>query len=312
MPQSDLPEISAIICTWNRAHELVGALESFNQQTLARNRWELIVVDNNSTDNTPHIIQEAANTANYTLVGTVEKQQGLSRARNTGIQTARAPVVAFTDDDCLIDPAWLESILNIFQTNPQVDMLGGTGLTVYPPITQTDPKKRILAQRFFGDFRPYDTLMALDTRNLPIGFNFSFRKCVSEKVGGFDPALGVTGSNYIAHEETAFIRAAQALGCSCYFDPRPIVYHRIQEERICWPAIRKQAYQGAAGSYLMRYAQQVQGHPLKRLQFSLLFGCEMLYAAVRFVLYLPSFRKRTNARFRLVAAAGKLKALWSH
>src|SRR4051812_47490794 len=94
------PEISVIICSYNRADYIIGAIESLYHQTLDRERYEVLVVDNNSIDNTSELVQDYINAhMDFHLKYLTESRQGASFARNTGAAFARAPLLCFMDDD---------------------------------------------------------------------------------------------------------------------------------------------------------------------------------------------------------------------
>src|SRR5438105_3335543 len=108
MPQS--PDISVVISTYNRCGWLSGALESVLAQETGGARYEVIVVDNNSTDQTREVVEAFMARGQANLRYVFEGQQGLSYARNAGIAAARAPLIAFTDDDVRAARDWVVSI----------------------------------------------------------------------------------------------------------------------------------------------------------------------------------------------------------
>lgn len=304
------PDVTVLICTWNRCDDLRSALASLNDQTLSPDRFEVLVVDNNSTDATAEAVRQAASEAGYRLRYIMEKAQGKSRALNTGIAAAGAPVVACTDDDCRPEPDWLEEILRAFE-DPDVGILGGPGISVYPEPVKSDSYRLFLAQRFLGDFAPYDRSIELLEKDPPLGLNLSFRREIAEQAGGFDVNLGPTGPMHFCREETAFVRNAQARGYRVFYNPRAIVRHHIQEERITWNAIQKQAFDSGIGTYRERYASRASRSLFDRIVLTLHFSAELLYSGARVALYSLNAQRRTVACFRAAAAAGKMAGLWS-
>src|SRR5689334_20013129 len=103
-------DISAIVCTYNRCGLLHESLSRITSQQSDGLRYEVIVVDNNSTDDTRQVIEAFAGSPNCVLRYVYEPQQGVSYARNAGIATARAPLLAFFDDDVLVSSDWLTKI----------------------------------------------------------------------------------------------------------------------------------------------------------------------------------------------------------
>ena len=118
-------DISAIICTHNRASYLIKAIQSLVNQTLDKSLYEIIIVDNGSTDDTKRIVsEEFASVRNLKYV--YEPILGLSQARNTGWKNAKGKYVAYLDDDAIADSQWIEKILLTFNSvKPTHGALGG-------------------------------------------------------------------------------------------------------------------------------------------------------------------------------------------
>lgn len=117
------PALSVVLCTFNRSHLLSGALSALVDQGIDTPPYEVIVVDNNSTDCTRSLIGTFAGTGLVRYEH--EPVQGLSAARNRGIRMSRAPLIAFTDDDVRVDPSWVRTIVLTFARCPDVDLAGG-------------------------------------------------------------------------------------------------------------------------------------------------------------------------------------------
>ncbi|MBX7483641.1 glycosyltransferase [Qipengyuania qiaonensis] len=114
------PEISVIIPVWNGERRIAGGLEALQQQTLAPEMFEVIVVDNGSTDSTAEIVKRFANVR---LLG--EKRPGSYRARNHAVANARGRFVLFTDDDCIPDKDWVEKALEHARRHGENALIGG-------------------------------------------------------------------------------------------------------------------------------------------------------------------------------------------
>ena len=180
-------EVSAVLCTYNRADLLPGALTSILDQSTAI-PFELIVVDNNSTDNTAetiHSFEERDARVRYCF----EPKQGLSHARNAGIAAARAEIIAFTDDDVRANPDWIERTLRVFQTHPEIGYAGGKVLPLWPkqpPSWLTTDHWSPLALVDYGD-SPF--VIPTDFHRVIVGANLSFRRQALRELGGFRPEL---------------------------------------------------------------------------------------------------------------------------
>src|SRR5215467_10846814 len=111
-------KVSVVLATYNRANQLRVALESFSQLSYPRDlSWELLVVDNNSTDATCAVVKSFAAGARFPVHYVFEKKQGRSAALNAGILQAKGEIVAFTDDDVTLDRDWLSFLKKTFDEN---------------------------------------------------------------------------------------------------------------------------------------------------------------------------------------------------
>jgi glycosyltransferase involved in cell wall biosynthesis len=123
-------DVSVVLPTYNRSAHLRRTLDSVLGQRTDHRRYEVIVVDNNSTDDTRTEVERAAGRGidvRYVL----ERNQGVSYARNAGIAVARAALLAFVDDDVCVDAAWIETICRTFEQHPEVDCIGGKVLPAW-------------------------------------------------------------------------------------------------------------------------------------------------------------------------------------
>ena len=127
-------DVSIVVSTYNRCRLLEEALRALLSQTSADVAYEILVVDNNSTDQTRPLVEGLAKQNPEKLKYLFEPKQGLSYGRNTGIAAAKAPIIAFTDDDVRVAPDWVWRIKTGFEANPDIDFLGGrvVGDSIYP------------------------------------------------------------------------------------------------------------------------------------------------------------------------------------
>jgi len=184
---SRLPEVSIVLPTYNRAADLCQAVASALNQTASPERYELVVVDNNSTDETGRLLHRLRREHPDRIRAIVEPKQGVSHARNAGIEASRADVVAFFDDDVCVAPNWIETILRVFEENPELDCLGGKVLPAWsstPPSWLTPDHWAPLALQDFGD-APME--VSLDNPKGLISANLACRKEVFTRIGGFLP-----------------------------------------------------------------------------------------------------------------------------
>jgi glycosyltransferase involved in cell wall biosynthesis len=179
-------DVSVIICTYNRGIMLRPALESLLAQDAGDVSFEVIIVDNNSTDDTKRIAQEfAAGREGWTYV--FEAQQGLSHARNAGVARARAPIVAFTDDDVRVATNWVSEIKRSLDAHPEVAFVGGK---VFPRWNGTPPRwltKLHWVPLAIVDHGDEPFYVDASRPWCMVGANLSIRTSMLREAGGFAP-----------------------------------------------------------------------------------------------------------------------------
>jgi glycosyltransferase involved in cell wall biosynthesis len=142
--------ISVVVCTRDRAARLDRMLRSLHEMaTPAALEWEVLVVDNGSRDGTRDVVTAFARRAKMPTRYLFEKRRGLSRARNAGVRAARGDVVAFTDDDCLVDSQWVARIDAEFRADVELGIVGGRVELHDPgdaPVSVRVHRERVLVQ----------------------------------------------------------------------------------------------------------------------------------------------------------------------
>ena len=181
--------VSVVLSTYNRSDRLGLALDALLSQ-VGDVEFEVIVVDNNSTDRTADLVADYVAAAGERVRYVFEPRQGLSYARNTGIQTARAPIIAFSDDDVRVATDWIQQVKRTLDQHPDIDYLGGRVLPHWlkpPPRWLTQAHWAPLALQDYG----IDPLVSGRERAVClVGANLAFRRRVFDVVGLFTPALG--------------------------------------------------------------------------------------------------------------------------
>jgi glycosyltransferase involved in cell wall biosynthesis len=222
--------VSCVICTYRRPGFLAGALKSAIQQNLPAHEFEIIVVDNNSGDETPDVVRELAKLSEAAVHYVFEPKQGLSYARNTGVAKSSSEIVAFLDDDAEADPGWLAGLLEIYDTVPDALAVGGKILPIWEverPKWISDERLRSLSLIDWGDER-----RPLHWPERIIGANCSFRKETFREVGLFATDLGRRGEEMLGNEDTEIQERIHELNKLVFYNPDAIVYHRVPEERL--------------------------------------------------------------------------------
>lgn len=227
MPQ--LPRASVIVCTCNRAPLLAQACESLLAQDYPEDLWELIVVDNGSSDDTLEVAERLA-AARPDLVRVLqEPRAGLSRARNAGIRAARGEIVAFADDDAFPVPGWLRELVLTMLSH---DALAAGGPV--EPIFQGE-----LPSWFHDLFLPYlavwepgDEPRLLRYNDYPRGNNMALRREVFARFGEFSPDLGRVGGSLLSCEETELCLRIERGGGRIVYAPGARIRHVTAAARI--------------------------------------------------------------------------------
>ena len=230
MTQLEIPDVSVVICTYNRAELLRLALETLLRQSPPNLTYEVIVVDNNSTPETRGVVNEIAQ--NDSRVRYVrETRQGNAYARNTGVANARAPIVAFLDDDVTVRDNWLEIIPRIFkETN--ADFIGGKVLPRWeepPPSWLGAAHWAPIAALDYGDSRfeiNADNALCLLTANI------AFKKEVFAKHGEFSAAVQRAGDSIGSLEDHEFLTRLLRAGVTGLYVPEMIVDAFVGSDRM--------------------------------------------------------------------------------
>lgn len=187
--QSAIPAVSVVLSTYNRADRLPGALEALLVQD-GNVPYEVVVVDNNSSDDTAEVVRRIALSADGRLRNFFEPRQGLSHGRNAGITQSRAGIIAFTDDDVRVASNWIVELKRGFDRHPDAGYIGGRVLPQWvspPPAWLTDAHWAPLALQDYG---PDVQRTGRERAVCLVGANFAFRKEVFERVGMFSASLG--------------------------------------------------------------------------------------------------------------------------
>ena len=179
------PVVSVVICTFNRAAALRQALACLRAQTASPDTYEVIVVDNNSSDDTPTVIAQAAELAPVTCAR--EPIQGLSFARNHGVRASRGELVAFTDDDVCVAPDWIETICRVAAERSDVAWFGGRVLPVWPAAPPSWLGPAFWSPLALLDFGPSRIELGRMEARSAIGANLIVRRQAFSTVGLFNP-----------------------------------------------------------------------------------------------------------------------------
>ncbi len=257
------PHISIIVCTLNRCEMLRQTLRSILTQELdGELRAELIVVDNNSTDQTRAVVQEIAAQAPWPVSYCFEPTPGLSRARNHGVRQARGTLVLFTDDDTVPNSRWVASVHGAFERE-QADGVCGPIL----PLWETPPPswaQRLCEGPLGMTYGEQSFVIAL-RRHSFFGANMAYRRELLLQLGGFRNDLGLSGSRRLLGEDTECFERALAAGKRLVYEAPAMVSHRIRPVQLTRSYFRQWKY--LSGYSTARY--HTPSSPTKRLVFGI-------------------------------------------
>lgn len=224
--------LTVIICTYNRAKYIGNLLESVAKNDIEKSAYEIVLVDNNCTDNTREICEafaEAHQDVNFRYV--VEPEQGLSAARNKGIKEAKGDILVYVDDDALVDPPYLRTYAEWFAAHPQTMACGGPIEPLYeteePSWMSPYTKALLTAWMNYGD-----KVSEYPRGRYPGGGNAAYRKVVFEQVGLFNTALGRKGGNLMGSEEKDIFDKMHALNMQVLYLPTPVLHHIIPQTKL--------------------------------------------------------------------------------
>jgi glycosyltransferase involved in cell wall biosynthesis len=218
---------SIIICTYNRVRLLRLCLESIANLKTAPGQFEVLVIDNNSSDSTEALCENLP--ALFPSLNTryiKETQQGIAFARTRGAKEATGDVIAYIDDDCIAETDWLEEIIKFYNNNPAVMSTGGRIIPKY-----LVPVADWFGKYFWGLVGNYDlgsSVFQMKGVRYPSGANMHFRKTAFDKYGYFDGNLGRSGKSLMAGEEKAMYLKLINANERVYYLPHVIVHHHVE------------------------------------------------------------------------------------
>ena len=227
-----MKKLSIIVATYNRSQSLLRTLRSVVAQSAPAEQWELVVVNNNSTDNTAAVFaQFAAEHSEFNLRMVDEPKQGLSNARNCGIMASEGQYVAIVDDDESLEDSFAESYIAFFDAFPTAMAAGGAVKAEY------DNLRPRWMSRFTEQMiaNPIDLDIAVTifpSHRVPAGGNMAFRREVFDRVGMFNPRLGRNGQSLVGGEENDLFARLRREGELLYFVPNAAIYHHIPDSKL--------------------------------------------------------------------------------
>jgi len=291
--------VSVILCTYNRCRSLPNALRSLAASIMpTAMEWEVLVVDNNSNDETRSVVERFCQLYPERFRYLFEARQGKSYALNSAIRDARGDVLAFVDDDVTVEPMWLQELTAPLGKSDWSGcggrILPEPGFSPPPWLALEGPLSQLGALCAYFD--QGDASVPLTKP--PVGTNMAFRAKMFEKYGSFREDLGPRPHSELRSEDTEYGRRLMSAGERLCYVPSAVVYHEITETRV-----RKQFFLSwwfAFGQGFIREAQIVPG------------TMELIKIIARILLMAPKWllglnsQKRFYCKCRIWYEAGKI------
>ncbi len=232
-----LPFVTVAICTYNRCDWLERTLRFVTSQDYPSELFEILVVDNRSTDATQQVLAGFA-TAPKAPRCLIENSQGLSHARNRALREGFGDIIAFLDDDTEGASDWLRQLMQAYMADKsqQIGVVGGEIIPGFPDGCPEWLK---------GQWEPLaylEHLGPLPPNRLPMGANFSVRRQLALDQGSFRTDLGRTGDSLAGSEDHDFIRRIRDAGHEIWFAPAARVTHFIPANRLTFGYAMKHAF----------------------------------------------------------------------
>ena len=253
---------------------LGDCVDSLLTQTIDKNRFEIIIVDNNSTDNTEEIAKDFVKN-NINIKYLQEKTVGYSAPRNCGWKNASGNIIAYIDDDEIAAPDWLESIEKAFQIAEKPDIIGGIYLGKYdenPPDWFTESMDRTDKSRPKG-------ILNQRKECCLAGGNIAFKKEVLEKLDGFSNNFNVKNGFLMMGEDTDICLRAKNFGFQLFYNPDIKIYHRINGNNYNIASRKQKAFKMGASARFILGRLPFFSHYLKYLTYFLMILADKLKSA---------------------------------
>lgn len=223
--------LSVILCTYNRERYIYNVLQSIAAGGFGD--YEIVLVNNNSTDGTESECQRfAKDHPEVAMRYSVEKQQGLSYARNRGIMESQGEVLVYVDDDAVVNREYLQTYADFFNRNKEAVAAGGPIIPRYDGCEEPSWMSHYTRQLVTGELNLGTRDREFPKGAFPGGGNAAYRKSVFNEVGLFNVELGRKGNSLIGAEEKDLFDKMTSRGMKFYYLPNAILYHLIPPKKL--------------------------------------------------------------------------------
>ena len=299
------PALSIIVCTYNREKYIGKCLQHLLNQTAEKGLYEVIIVNNNSTDGTDKICRDFISNnklGNFRYV--IEGKQGLSNSRNRGIKECASQILSFIDDDAFADISFAQNVIDFFNLNKEVLAIGGKIIPIFEgkrPSWLSPYLMPLVSAIDLGDkSKPFKG------RKFPIGANMSFRKEAFSRFGVFNVALGRSGNSLEGGEEKDFFSRIKSAKGLVFYCPGAVVQHIIPGHRLETDYIQRLA-EGVARSERTRLdGLSIKFKLLKLINELVKIGGTFILSVAYYVRFAPA-KANMLLKFRYWVISGYFK-----
>lgn len=237
---SELPHVTIAIPTYDREKWLRETLAGLTTQDYPTDRLEILIIDNNSPDNTREVVasfSEAKHSPRHLL----ETQQGANFARNRALAEAQGEIIVYGDDDILMGATWLRELMQPFVNDPdqKIGAVAGEVVPVFPEGCPDWVRSFHEPQALRADMGP------ASPKQVPMSANLAFRRDVLREQGGWDTNVGRKGKRVFGGEENGPIRRLHQAGYEVWFAPRASVDHQMPKGRTTMRYVKRHAFDSA-------------------------------------------------------------------
>jgi glycosyltransferase involved in cell wall biosynthesis len=297
--------LSIIICSYNRASYISDALTSLYGQSSGLDDFEVIIVDNNSIDNTKEVYAQWRQTntnGQFTFIS--ETKQGASFARNTGAAIAKGEWVCFMDDDAVATTDYVKNIIKHIQDQPFIVGFGGRIIPKYIP---AEPKwMSYYVSSLVGNFDYAPTACAFENGKYPLESNMIVKKSVYDQIGGFNVNLpGVVGTLRIGGEGKELFYKIIALGHTIYYDPSICVHHVVEVKKLTSEYMYRVASGIGRGEKTRTLNISIGAYLMKILEYLLKLGAGIILG-IKYAIQLTPSKTWPIIKFRIDTIKGLL------
>ena len=249
------PLVTAVICTHNRADYLCNAIDSVLAQEADGFGYELLVVDNASTDRTASICADYGGRPNVRCIR--EPELGLCRARNTGWQAAAGRYVAYLDDDAVARPGWMRAIADGFRRSPEPGVVGGPVRPIWEAARPRWLADELAVGLTIIDWSVVPKLIPDLHLEWLVGANMAVPARVLREIGGFHPSLDRVGRRMLSSGDVFLQQQVLGRGLDCLYHPDMAVDHLVPVSRLCQDWFVKRYYwQGVSDAVMQLLAER--------------------------------------------------------